>query len=198
MINNNAILLISCKDQRGITADITRFIFEHNGNIIDAQQHIDEQSNTFFMRVEWALEGFDLAKDGIAATFSLLAQKYQMDWELSFSQDRPRLAIFVSKHLHCLYDLLIRYKSGRLPCEIPLIISNHPDAKDAAREFDIDFAEFPINPRNKNAQEKRELELLKLKRIDWIVLARYHQILTKDFISHYGNKIINIHHSFLP
>jgi len=121
----HAILLISCPDQKGITAAITNFIYEHNGNIVHADQHIDEQSNTFFMRIEWSLDGFNIKKEDIEGRFKPIADTFQMKWDLSFSDQRARVAIFASKHLHCLYDLLYRWRSGQLACEIPLIISNH-------------------------------------------------------------------------
>ena len=194
----NAILLISCSDQKGITATVTNFVYQNNGNIIHADQHIDEQSNTFFMRLEWSLNGFSVEKEAIVGKFAEIADKFNMKWDLEFSDQRPKVAIFVSKHLHCLYDILLRHKDGQLNCEIPLIISNHPVAKSVADDFEIEFAEFSVNKENKGVQEEKELELLKSKGIDLIVLARYHQILTSDFVDVYADRIINIHHSFLP
>jgi formyltetrahydrofolate deformylase len=195
---SHAILLISCPDRKGITAAVTNFIFEHKGNIISADQHIDEQSNTFFMRIEWSLGGFLLKPDQIQARFKPLANKFQMEWSLSFDAQRPHVAVFASKHLHCLYDLLLRHKEGQLPCDIRLLISNHSDAKSVAREFGIKFFEFPITPKTKAAQENKQLEILKKEKIEIVILARYHQILTRKFIQHFPNRIINIHHSFLP
>jgi len=194
----NAILLISCYDQKGITATITNFVYKNNGNIVHADQHIDEQSNTFFMRIEWSLGGFKIKRENIGQEFSNIAKKFKMKWDLSFNDKKLRVAIFTSKHLHCLYDLLIRQKSGQFFCEIPLIISNHSEAKTVAKEFGMTFFEFPINKKNKKSQEKRQIEVLKQGGIDLIILARYHQILTKQFIEQFKNKIINIHHSFLP
>ena len=195
---NHAILLISCADSQGITAAVTGFIAQHRGNITHADQHIDEQSNTFFMRVEWDLANFDLAREKIANAFEPIARKFSMVWELSFS-DRPlRVAVLVSKHLHCLYDLLYRYKAGQLPCDIPILISNHPHAADLAKDFKIKFHEFAVLPDNKVSQEKKQMEVLEKEKIDVIVLARYHQILTPAFVNKYQNRIINIHHSFLP
>jgi len=194
----HAILLISCPDQKGITAAITNFIYEHNGNIVHADQHIDEQSNTFFMRIEWSLDGFNIKKEDIEGRFKPIADTFQMKWDLSFSDQRARVAIFASKHLHCLYDLLYRWRSGQLACEIPLIISNHRDAKTAADDFGIKFLEAAITEDNKIKQEKKEIEILKKTNIDLIVLARYHQILTETFVQAFPNRIINIHHSFLP
>jgi len=195
---NHAILLISCHDRKGITAAVTTFIFQHGGNIVSADQHIDEQSNTFFMRVEWSLDGFSLKADQIENKFSALAKKFNMVWSLYFTQRLSRVAIFASKHLHCLYDLLLRHKEGQLPCDIRLLISNHPDARPVANEFGIRFLEVPIAPKTKMAQERKELEVLKKEQIDLIILARYHQVLTTKILHHFPNKIINIHHSFLP
>lgn len=193
-----AILLISCPDQKGITAAVTSFVFENGGNIIDASQHIDEQTNTFFMRIEWSLDGFKIAGDKIGGHFRPLAGKFGMSWELFFNGPAVRGAIFVSQHLHCLYDLLWRQKEGQLACEFPLIISNHPQAQSAARDFGAEFLETPVDKKNKKAQEKRQLDALRGHKIEFVILARYHQILTKDFVSQFPNRIINIHHSFLP
>ena len=195
---NHAILLISCSDQKGITAAVTGFIAANNGNIVHADQHIDEQSSTFFMRVEWALDGFNISNDKIRDAFSVIAKKFDMSWELSFSKVRDRVAIFVSKHLHCLQDLLIRHKVGQLSCEIELVVSNHPDAGALAREFGIPFAEFPVLKENKIEQEGRQIELLKKNDVDLVILARYHQILSEVFVRQYPARIINVHHSFLP
>ncbi len=195
---SNAILLISCRDNKGITAAITGFIAGNSGNIIHADQHIDEQSNTFFMRIEWSLAGFGIGREGIAAAFTPIAQKFQMIWELHFTDRKIRTAVFVSKHLHCLHDLLYRYKAGQLACEIPLIISNHPDASDLARDHKIKFHEFAVLKENKLEQEKKQAAILEKEKIDLVILARYHQILTPAFVDIYKNRIINIHHSFLP
>ena len=195
---SHAILLISCPDQKGITSAVTSYVFEHGGNIVDASQHIDEQSNTFFMRIEWSLEGFAVAAAEISDSFKPITEKFGMTWDFYRTDHVPRVAIFVSQHLHCLYDLLLRQKAGQLPCEIPLIISNHPQAKIVAKEFGIKFVEMAVDAENKESQEQRQLEILKEEEIELIVLARYHQILSADFITHYPNRIINIHHSFLP
>ncbi len=194
----HAILLISSPDERGITASVTDFIFKNNGNIVHADQHIDEQNNTFFMRIEWSLDGFNIKKDNVIKQFEPIASKFQMTWELSFTDQRPAVAIFVSRHLHCLQDLLYRHKSGQLACDIPLIISNHADAKPIAKDFSIKFLEFPITQDNKTQQEEKEIEVIHKANIDLIVLARYHQIFSANFVSNFHNRIINIHHSFLP
>jgi len=194
----HAILLISSPDERGITASVTDFIYKNNGNIIHADQHIDEQNNTFFMRIEWSLDGFNIDKDDVAGQLKPITEKFQMKWELSFTDQRPQVAIFVSRHLHCLQDLLYRHKSGQLSCNIPLIISNHSDAKSLVKDFGIKFLEIPITEDNKKDQEEKEIEALHKANIDLIVLARYHQVLTANFVSSFPNRIINIHHSFLP
>lgn len=194
----HAILLISCPDQKGITSAVTSYVFDNGGNIIDASQHIDEQSNTFFMRIEWSLAGFQVSQNKILDSFKSIAKKFGMSWHLYFTGDVPRIAIFVSQHLHSLYDLLLRHQGGQLKCEIPLIISNHPDAKSVAEQFNIKFFQVEIDKKNKKEQEKSEIAILKKHGIELLVLARYHQILSSDFVSQFPNRIINIHHSFLP
>lgn len=195
---SHAILLISCKDRKGITSAVTSYVFRNHGNIVHAEQHIDEQTNTFFMRIEWSLEGFRFVRDKIRESFKPVAHKFDMQWNLYFSDEIPRVAIFVSKHLHCLYDLLLRHRSGQFRCEIPLIISNHTEASSIAHQFGTRYYEFPITPRNKRAQEKKQAELLKKEGVEMIILARYHQILSGSFVAKFTNRIINIHHSFLP
>ena len=194
----HAILLISCRDQKGVTATITNFIFQNQGNIVHADQHIDEQSNTFFMRIEWSLDGFKLKREDIPPALGIIARTFNMVWQLSFSDQKTRVAIFVSKHLHCLYDLLYRHKTRQLFCDIPLLLSNHPDARQVADDFGIKFVEFAVDSHNKIEQEQKQMELLKNEGIDLVVLARYHQILTKQFVDGFPLQIINIHHSFLP
>ena len=194
----NAILLISCPDKKGIVAKLTNFIFQHNGNIEHADQHIDSESNTFFMRIEWALRDFKIAQEKIPEALSPLAREFAMDWTLYFTEHTPRVAIFVSNHLHCLYDLLLRYRGGQFRGVIPLIVSNYPEAGEVARNFGIDFFEFPMTKENKTEQEKKQLTLLKEHNIESIILARYMQLLTKQFIDSFPLKIVNIHHSFLP
>ncbi len=177
---------------------VTNFVFAHNGNILHADQHIDDQTNTFFMRLEWALDGFALDRKKLFQTFKPIADQFKMRWSLYFDDEHLRVALFVSKHLHCLWDLLMRYRAGQLSCEIPVIISNHPDAKSIAKEHRIRYCEIPITPKNKLIQEKKELDILKKAKIDLVILARYHQILTPQIVNLYHHKIINIHHSFLP
>ena len=194
----NVILLVSCPDKKGITSAITTFVYKNNGNILHADQHIDEQSNTFFMRIEWSLEGFAIDREKIKDSFAAVASNFEMDWALSFTDKKYRVALFVSKHLHCLYDLLYRYRAGQFHCTIPVIVSNHPTAKEAADEFGIKYHEIPITKEGKKDQEQKQIDILEEEKIDLIVLARYHQILTPEFVDKYENRIINIHHSFLP
>jgi formyltetrahydrofolate deformylase len=195
---NKAILLISCPDQKKVTASVSGFVAENDGNILHADQHIDDQTNTFFMRMEWSLQGFRLSKEAIQREFRKVAERFRMDWHLYFTDEVPKAALFVSKHLHCLYDVLLRHQAGQLSCEIPLIISNHALARKVAENFGIRFAEFPVNDANKAEQEQKQLKLLQDEKVDLIILARYHQVLSKSFVDQYANRIINIHHSFLP
>ncbi len=197
-MTDQAILLVSCHDQRGITAAISNFVAEHQGNIIHADQHIDDQSTTFFMRIQWSLEGFSVPQDRIAAAFAPLAARFGMEWNLYFSHEKINTAIFVSQHLHCLYDLLYRVRSGELKCRVPVIISNHPDAAQIAGDFDIEYVVTPVTKENKAQQELRQRQILEERGVELIVLARYHQILSPEFVEAYPNRIINIHHSFLP
>jgi formyltetrahydrofolate deformylase len=196
---NTVILLMHCPDRKGIVAHVTEFIDNNNGNIISLDEHVDRVSNEFFMRVEWELEQFLIPAEKIADFFGTqIAAKYNMDWNIYFSNKPPRMAIFVSKLSHCLYDILARYYSCEWDVEIPLVISNHDDLQPIAHQFGIAFSLFQITNENKAEQEKKELELLKTNNIDFVVLARYMQIISNEFIEHYPNKIINIHHSFLP
>lgn len=195
----NAILLMHCPDQSGIVAVVTDFININGGNILYLDQYVDRENRIFFMRIEWDLSQFIIPEDKIDAYFhTLCAQKYDINFSLYFSDRVPRMAIFVSKMSHCLYDLLARYTAGEWEVEIPLIISNHPDMEIAAKRFGIDYRYFPITKENKAGQEVAELALLKEYNIEFIVLARYMQIVSPEFISQYPNRIINIHHSFLP
>lgn len=191
-------LLISCPDKKGITASVTNFIYQNNGNILHADQHIDGERDVFFMRVEWDLSGFKINRARIAERFRPLAKRFRMRWDLSFSDQRVRAAIFVSKPLHCLYDLLLRYQQGQLPCEVVMVVSNHLGAQEAAQSFGVPFHHFPITPSNKLKQEKRQVALLKSAKVDLVVLARYHQILSREFVTAFRSRVINIHHSFLP
>lgn len=196
---NTAILLIHCPDKQGILATVTEFLNKNRGNILYLDQHVDRQEKIFYMRVEWELENFAIPSDKIGEYFdTLIGSPLNMNWRLYFSDKIPRMALFVSKMPHCLFDILARYTAGEWDVEIPLIISNHELLKPVAERFGIDFHYIPVTKENKEEQEKKELELLKKHNIDFVVLARYMQILSKDFVKQYPNKIINIHHSFLP
>ena len=197
--NASAILLIHCPDNKGIVATVSEFIYRNNGNITALAQHVDQDQQVFFMRIEWELDGFIIPDDKIGEYFdTLIAKKYNMKWQLHFSSEVPRMAIFVSRQPHCLYDLLARWKSGELEVEIPLIVSNHLDLRPVAEQFGVDFHHFAINGATKLDQEEAQLALLAKHRVEFIVLARYMQILSPEFITKYKNRIINIHHSFLP
>ncbi|MBE2269655.1 MAG: formyltetrahydrofolate deformylase [Anaerolinea sp.] len=194
----SAILLISCPDQPGLVATITEFIFRNHGNILHLDQHVDSEENVFFMRVEWDLARFAIPADAIGGAFKAIAEPRQMVWELHFSYNVQRMAVFVSKLGHCLYDILSRYQSGEWNVEIPLIVSNHPDMRSVAEKFDIPYHEFTITKDNKREQEDRQIELLRELNVDFVVLARYMQIISPEFVAQFPNRIINIHHSFLP
>jgi len=196
---NTAILLIHCPDKQGILATVTEFLNKNNGNIIYLDQHVDRVEKIFYMRVEWELTGFAIPVEKIGEYFeTLIANPLNMFWRLYFTDEIPKMALFVSKMPHCLFDILARYTAGEWDVKIPMIISNHETLKPVAERFGIDFHYFPITKENKAEQEKREIELLKKHKIDFVVLARYMQILSSDFVQQFPNKIINIHHSFLP
>ncbi len=192
-------LLLHCPDKPGILAEVTDFITVNKGNIIYLDQYVDHVENIFFMRIEWELESFLVPQEKIEDYFeTLYAQKYGMSFRLYFSDVKPRMAIFVSKMSHCLFDLLARYTAGEWNVEMPLIISNHPDLQHVAERFGIPFHLFPITKETKEEQEKKEMELLAKHKVNFIVLARYMQVISEKMIDAYPNRIINIHHSFLP
>jgi formyltetrahydrofolate deformylase len=193
-----AILLISCPDQRGLVAVVTEFIFRNGGNILYLDQHVDQEEHVFFMRVEWEMAGFAIPRDQLAAAFEVIAAPRQIHFELHFTSDVPRMAVFVSKQGHCLYDILARWQSGEWRVDIPVIISNHAAMEPVARAFGVPFHHLPISADSKQAVEAQQLALLAEVQPDFIVLARYMQIVSAEFVRHYPNKIINIHHSFLP
>ncbi len=197
--NPTAILLMHCPDREGIIALASRFIKEHGGNVVNLDQHVDREESIFFMRIEWDITNFSIKRNDLREVIRrLFASKYGVSFNLYFSDEKPRMAIFVSKMSHCLYDLLARYTAGEWDVEIPLIISNHPDMAIAAQRFDIPYHHIPITKDTKVEQEAKTLELLDKHRIDFVVLARYMQILSSNFIDHFPNNVINIHHSFLP
>lgn len=196
---NTAVLLLHCPDKQGIIAAVTEFININKGNIIYLDQHVDKVEKIFFMRVEWELENFLIPTDKINEYFqTLLANKYEMEFQIHFQNQKPRMALFVSKQAHCMYDLLAHYEAGDWNVEIPLIISNHPDLEHVAKKFNIPYYYFPITKENKEEQEAKEMALLKEYNITFSVLAKYMQIISPEFIKAYPNNIINIHHSFLP
>ncbi|MEX2641076.1 MAG: formyltetrahydrofolate deformylase [Balneolales bacterium] len=197
-MNRTATLLIHCPDRKGIVAAVSGFLSGHNGNIVHAVQHQDTTFGLFLMRLEWDLSEFDLDIETFRTKFAPIAEQFEMNWQLSQSSVRHKVAIFVSKYDHCLADLLYRHESGELECEIPLIISNHTDARQLADFHKIPFYHIPVKARQKAEAERQQLELLQIHGIDLIVLARYMQILSPGFVNRYPHKIINVHHSFLP
>ncbi|MEO3705331.1 formyltetrahydrofolate deformylase [Trichormus azollae] len=197
MTKPTATLLISCPDQRGLVAKIANFIYSNGGNIIHADQHTDFEAGLFLTRIEWLLEGFNLPRDFIGTAFNAIAEPLGAKWELHFSDTVPRLAIWVSRQDHCLFDLIWRQRAKEFNAEIPLIISNHPHLQEIAKQFGIQYLHIPITKDNKQEQEIKQLEILHDYKIDLVVLAKYMQIVSADFIKDFP-QIINIHHSFLP
>ena len=196
-----AILLLHCPDQQGIITEITKFITDNLGNIVYLDQYVDREDGVFFMRIELELDKFLIPRENIKEYIdTLYAQRYDMTANLYFNDVKPRMAIFVSKMSHCLYDLLARYKAGEFNVDIPCIVSNHEDLRYVAEQFDIPYYVWSIKKdhSNKAEVEQQEMELLKKEKITFIVLARYMQIISDDMIASYPNHIINIHHSFLP
>jgi len=192
-----AILLVSCPDQKGLVARLADFIYRHNGNIVRAHHHTDFSAGLFLTRMEWDLDEFDLPREQIASAFRSFGESIQASWEIRFTDVIPRVAVWVTRQEHCLVDLLWRQRAGDLPAEIPLILSNQPDLEAVAGQFGIDFHCLPITPETKPAQEARQLQLLADYKIDLVVLAKYMQILSTEFVGRF-ERIINIHHSFLP
>jgi len=197
-MKHTATLLISCPDQKGLVAGIADFLLKHNANILHADQHQDAELKLFLMRVEWDLAGFDLDMVGLEAAFKPIAAKFQMNWRIALSSYRPKMAVFVSKYDHCLADLLYRHQADELHCDIPLIISNHADTHWLADAYGVPFQHVAVTKDAKHEAERDQLAMLRHHQIDFIVLARYMQVLSPEFIHHYPNRIINIHHSFLP
>jgi formyltetrahydrofolate deformylase len=197
-LRNSAILLIQCPDRAGLDATIADFIFRHGGNILHFEQHQADEERFYLARIEWDLNGFQLDWKEFPEKFTPIAEKFSMKWRIAQSSYRPRVAVFVSKHDHCLVDLLYRHRSGELACEIAVIVSNHPDARPHAEFYRIPYYVIPVAKESKPEAERLELDLLKRNEIDLIVLARYMQVLSSEFIAHFPQRIINIHHSFLP
>lgn len=197
-VPDTATLLIHCPDKPGLVHDVTGFVFAHQGNIQDLQQHIDRDGAVLFMRVEWSLESFSLSREEIAPRFAVLGRRHKMWWKLSFSDARQRVAILVTRENHCLYDLLARHEAGELPVDIPCIVSNHEELRPAADRFGIPFHFFPMTRKNRAHVESKQIKLLRELEVDTVVLARYMQIIGAPFIAQFANRILNIHHSFLP
>ncbi|TSA20622.1 MAG: formyltetrahydrofolate deformylase [Betaproteobacteria bacterium] len=197
-MRNTAVLSIVCPDRKGLVAAIANFLLAHDANILHADQHQDREAGLFLMRVEWDLSGFDLPMTAFEAAFTPIAAAHQMRWRVALSAFKPRMAIFVSQRDHCLADLLYRYHAGELHCAIPLIISNHADTRWLAETYQIPFHLVAVTKENKAAAEAEQQALLTAQAIDFVVLARYMQVLSPAFIAQYPQRIINIHHSFLP
>jgi formyltetrahydrofolate deformylase len=197
-VKNTAVLLINCPDRKGLVAGIADFLYNHNANILHADQHQDAARQLFLMRVEWDLDGFDLPLADFALHFAPIAERHRMHWRLELGAVPARMAIFVSKYDHCLVDLLHRHRSGELKCEIPLVIGNHDGARSVVEFHGIPFHHVPVPAAGKAEAERRQLELLERHGIDLVVLARYMQVLSVAFVERYPERIINVHHSFLP
>jgi formyltetrahydrofolate deformylase len=196
--NVTAVLLISCRDQKGLVAAVSDFLYRRDGNITHADQHTDREEGVFLQRVEWELDGFALERDEIARSFLPIAQRYGMEWRLRFSDEVARVALLVSKLPHCMYDLLARWRLGEFSADVAMVVSNHAVARPIADEFGVPFHLLPVTAENRGDQEAAMLALLERGRIDLLVMARYMQILSNEVIDRYPQRIINIHHSFLP
>jgi formyltetrahydrofolate deformylase len=197
-MKQSAILQVQCPDQKGLDATLAEFIYRADGNIMHFEQHMVPELGLYLARAEWDLDGFKIEMDDFARHFTPIAQRMNMKWQIALSSERSRVAIFVSKYDHCLVDLLYRWHTGELRCEIPLIISNHPDAKRHADFYGVPFHVIEVTKSNKADAERRQCELLEQHQVNLIVLARYMQIVSPEFIANHPQRIINIHHSFLP
>ena len=196
---STATLLVSCQNQKGLVAKVSQFLYEHGADITHADHHIDPEAGIFFMRVEWRADAFDLNHEDTRQLFGELADRLGMQWQLRYSDQVQRVALFVSKQDHCLLDILWRYRAGEFPhVEMPILISNHLDHASVAKDYGMDFRHFPITPATKESQERKEVALLQDYEIDLIVLARYMQILSPQIVTAFPRRIVNIHHSFLP
>lgn len=195
-MSNTAVLLIHCPDRKGLVAGVSSLLYRHGANIMHADQHQDHEVGLFFMRIEWPLAEFDM--EHFRREFQTLATDLEMRWKLISMAEQPRTALFVSQHLHCLMDILHRQQIGELRCSIPIVISNHPDGEALAQFYGVEFHHIPIGPESRKQAESAQLKLLKDRSIDLIVLARYMQILSPEFVRLYPERIINVHHSFLP
>jgi formyltetrahydrofolate deformylase len=197
-MSDSAILLIHCPDQKGIVAAVSGFLYRHGANILHADQHRDNELALFFMRVEWTLADFVLDEETFRRNFQEVADRFGMHWKIAYSSVRPNVAIFLSRYEHCLLDLLDRYGNGELRCRIPLIISNHESAARLAHFYGITFHHVPVTPGNKQEAERIQLALLQEHAIELVILARYMQVLSPEFVARHPERMINVHHSFLP
>ena len=193
-----ATLLVCCPDRRGIVAALAQLLYGHGANILDADQHTDPQAGIFFQRIRFDLGELHTDRRTLEGAIAEVAQRLEMSWRLAWANENKRVAIFVSRQDHCLYDLLLRHRAREFACEIPLIVSNHPDHAALAEQFGCGYRVFPVTAANKREQEAREIELLEAERIDLVVLARYMQVLSEEFLARWKRPVINIHHSFLP
>ena len=196
--DQRATLLVSCPDRRGLVAALAQLLYGHGANILDADQHTDPIAGQFFQRIHVDLADMHTDRVSLERGIAEVAERFSMDWSLRYCGQRKRMAIFVSRHDHCLYDLLLRHRAGEMACEVAFIVSNHPDLRPIADHFGLPFHVFPIAAETKRDQERREIVMLQSERIDLVVLARYMQILSAEFIAQFPARIINIHHSFLP
>lgn len=197
-VKNTAVLLINCPDRKGLVAAIADFLYAHNANILHADQHQDAGQGLFLMRVEWEIAGFDLPMEDFTAAFAPIATAHQMTWRVELSARRPRMAIFVSQYDHCLADLLYRHRAGEIACEIPLVIGNHSESRPLVEFHGVPFHHIEVTRETKGEAERQQLALLEANAVDLVVLARYMQVLSAEFVSRFPERIINVHHSFLP
>lgn len=193
-----ATLLVSCPDRQGIVAALAQLLYGHGANILDADQHTDQDAAQFFQRIRFDLAQIHTDRVTLERAIAEVSQRFEMKWQLCYEQEPKRTALFVSQHDHCLYDLLLRHRAGELHCEIPLIVSNHPQTGEIAAQFGVAFAHVAINAESKSQSEQRQLDLLQQHRINLVVLARYMQVLSAQFLQQFAHPVINIHHSFLP
>lgn len=197
-MENLATLLVSCPDRKGIVASLAQTLYGHGANILDADQHTDVDAGQFFQRIRFDLSQMHIDRVGLERAISEVAGRFNMKFRLHYELERKRVALFVSKQDHCLYDLLLRHRAGELDCDISLIVSNHAEAAQVASQFAVPFEYVPISSENKQQQEQRQLDLLQQHQVGVLVLARYMQILSSEFLHAFARDVINIHHSFLP
>ena len=193
-----ATLLLTCPDRKGLVSLASNFIFERGGNILDLVEHVNAEEQRFFLRVAWDMKEFSVSPEHLTEAFLPMAKEFKAEWSIRLNRTKHRLAIFVSKYDHCLQEILWRHDLGEFDAEISLVISNHPDLGYLAERYRLPFYVFPISQENKAAQENEELALLNKNNVDTIILARYMQVLSPAFLQKYPNRILNIHHSFLP